>query len=210
MKQLIITLLLLISANVSAQYSEATDAQSKELIAAITKSSEEMKSMQCDFLQVKELSFMDDKVTSEGRMFFKQPKSIRWEYSKPYKYVFTTDGKNISMTSGDKTNKVPVRQSKLFDKISRVMVGGVSGAGLMDSSDFSIKILIGQKDSKIVLTPTEKEVKDLFSVIHLTISKPEARIVAVEMTEKTGDKTTITLKNVKYNEDISDTLFSNP
>ena len=69
---------LLLCATMVAQYQAATDAQQKEIIDKITQASNEMRTMQCDFTQEKELSFMNDKVLSEGKMYYKQPNKIRW------------------------------------------------------------------------------------------------------------------------------------
>ncbi|HCC50862.1 MAG TPA: hypothetical protein DEQ30_01455 [Porphyromonadaceae bacterium] len=194
--------------SVSAQYQDATKEQKDEIVSKITKSAGDMKTMQGDFTQVKELSFMDDKVTSEGKMYYKKTNKIRWEYITPYKYVFSMDGQNVRMTSGDKTNKVPVKSSKMFGEISKVMAGGVSGSGLIDSPDFDTRFMIGKDDYKVVLTPGKKEIKDMFSSIQLFVNKADNRIRSVELIEKSGDKTTITLKNVQVNTTIDDRLFA--
>ena len=174
----------------------------------MTKAAGEMKTMQGDFIQVKELSFMDDKVTSEGKMYYKKTNKIRWEYTKPYKYVFSIDGQNVRMTSGDKTSKVPVKSSRMFGEISQVMVGGVSGSGLVDSPDFDTQLTVGKDDYKLVLVPKKKEIKEMFSSVQLFVNKVDHRIRSVELIEKSGDKTTITLKNVQVNTTIDDGLFA--
>ena len=196
--------LLLCSLSLSAQYQKATDAQKNEVVGKITKASEDMNTMQCDFAQVKELSFMDDKMTSEGKMYYKKPNKIRWEYLTPMKYVFSSDGQKISM--GDKT--MPANSSKMFGEISKVMAGGVSGNGLVNSPDFDSQFMVGKDDYQVILTPKKKEIKDLFSAIQLYIGKADNRIRSVELVEKSGDKTTITLKDVKVNAAIDDKLFS--
>ncbi|MDR2913286.1 MAG: outer membrane lipoprotein carrier protein LolA [Tannerella sp.] len=200
--------LLLCSVSLPAQYQNATEAQKKEIVDKITQAAGNMNTMQGDFIQVKELSFMDDKVTSEGRMFYKKTNKIRWEYTKPYQYVFSMDGQNVRMTSGDKTNKVPVSSSKMFGEISKVMVGGVSGSGLVNSPDFDTQFMVGSDDYKIVLTPKKKEIKDMFSSVQLYIGKSDNRIRSVELVEKSGDKTTLTLKNVQVNATINDDIFT--
>ena len=201
--------LLLCSASLSAQYQKATEEQKNEVVSKITQASSNMTTMQGDFTQVKELSFMDDKVTSEGKMYYKKSNKIRWEYVKPYKYVFSMDGQNVRMTTGDKTDKVPVKQNKMFGEISRVMTGGISGSGLVDSPDFDSQFMVGKDDYQIILTPKKKEIKDLFSTVQLYVGKSDNRIRSVELVEKSGDKTTITLKNVKVNDAIDDNIFSN-
>jgi outer membrane lipoprotein-sorting protein len=51
--------------------------------------------------------------------------------------------------------------------------------------------------------------KELFSSVQLYVGKTDNRIRSVELVEKSGDKTTITLKNVQVNMAISDDIFSN-
>ena len=141
-------------------------------------------------------------------MLYKPDDKIRWEYTRPYAYVFAMDGNNVRMTSGGKTNKIPVKGSKLFTEISRVMIGGVSGAGLIDSPDFTTQFMVGKSDCKIMLTPRKKEVKDLFSSIQLYVDRSDSRIRRVELIEKSGDKTIITLKNIQLNTPVDDSVFA--
>ena len=195
--------------SLSAQYQTATDEQKKEIIGKITQGSSEINTMQCDFTQVKELSFMDEKITSEGKMAFKKTNKIRWEYTKPYQWVFSMDGQNVHMsTGGDKTNKMPANQSKMFNEISKVMIGGVSGSGLVDSPDFDMQFMIGSSEYKVVLIPKKKEIKDFFSTIQLFVGKLDNRIKSVELVDREGDKTIITLRNFQINTTISDAVFT--
>jgi outer membrane lipoprotein-sorting protein len=201
---------LLCSATLFAQpaYQKATEAQIREIMAHIKQTSEAMQTMTCDFTQVKELSFMDEKVTSEGKMYYKQTNKIRWEYMKPYTYVFASDGQNVITHSGNSTSKMPVRSSKLFSEIGKVMIGGVSGKGLIDSPDFSTEFGVGKEDYMITLTPLKKEIKNLFSSIRVYVSRTDHRIHAVDLMEKSGDKTSIHLKNIRINTPVDDEVFS--
>ncbi|MDR3194458.1 MAG: outer membrane lipoprotein carrier protein LolA [Tannerella sp.] len=191
-----------------ASYRQASGEQKKEIVERIKQASGEMKTMTCDFTQVKELSFMDEKVTSEGKMYYSQANRIRWEYTKPYAYVFATDGKNVITRSGSNTNRMPVKSSKLFSEIGKVMIGGVSGNGLIDSQDFSTQFAIGKEDYAVTLTPLRKEVKELFASIQLYIRQTDCRILGVDLVEKSGDKTSIRLKNIQINIPVHDEVFT--
>jgi outer membrane lipoprotein-sorting protein len=195
-------------ASLSAQYQKATEAQKKEIIDKITQAAGEMNTMQCDFIQVRELTFMDDKTTSEGKMYFKKTNKIRLEYTKPTQYVLSMDGKNLNMTSNGQITTINANQNRLFNELSKVMVGGVSGSGLVDSPDFDTQFFVGSDDYKVILTPQIKAVKDLFSAIQLYVGQRDNRIRSVELLEKSGDKMTITLKNLQINTAINDELFS--
>ena len=204
----ICSLLLCVTMSAQTSYQAATEAQKKEIVDKITQAANAMKTMQCDFTQEKELSFMNDKVVSEGKMYYKQPNKIRWEYTKPLAYVFAMDGKNIIMDAGNNQTTVPARSSKMFSSMSDIIIGGVSGAGLIDSPDFSAVFSVGSNDYRITLTPLKKEVKDLFDHIQLYVNKPDSRIQKVELVEKGGDKTLILLKNMQLNVTVNDEIFS--
>jgi outer membrane lipoprotein-sorting protein len=186
----------------------ATEAQKAELIEKVKQTAAEMKTMTCDFTQVKELSFMDEKITAEGKMNYKQPDKIRWEYTKPYTFVFATDGKNIFTGTGNSSNKMPVKSSKLFSAIADIMIGGVSGSGLVDSPDFTTQVESSKNEYRVTLTPLKKEIKDLFSAVQLHIRRTDYRIYKVELIEKSDDKTSIELKNIQLNTTIRDEIFS--
>ncbi|MDR3308886.1 MAG: outer membrane lipoprotein carrier protein LolA [Tannerella sp.] len=196
-------------ASADAQYKEAGDEQKAEIISRITAAAAEMQTMQCDFRQVKDLSFMNDKMLSEGRMYYKQSGKIRWEYLRPYKYVFAIDGRNIYQTAGDNTQTTPIKSSKLLGDISRLMIGLISGNGLADSRDFDVRILVSNDDCKLILTPLRKEMKALFTAVNLFVGKTDVRIRTVEMVEKSGDLTTITLLNIQTNIPLNDDIFTN-
>jgi len=189
-------------------YQTATEAQKKEIVDKITQASGAMRTMQCDFTQEKELSFMNEKVISEGKMFYKQADKIRWEYTKPIAYVFAMDGKNIFMDAGGNQSRIPARSSTLFSGISDIMIGGISGAGLIDSPDFTTQFGVGTDNYLVTLTPLKKEIQDLFAKIQLYVNKTDGRINEVELVEKGGDKTLILLKNMQTNVTINDEIFS--
>ena len=204
---LLFIVLLFCSFSVTAQYQPVTEEQKKEITGKMSQTSNKTNTMQCDFTQVKELSFMDDKTISEGKMFYKKTDKIRWEYTNPYQYIFSMDGENVNMTLGDKTNTIPARQRKLFNGICKVMLSSISGTGLVDSPDFDTEFFVGSDDYKIVLLPKKKEEKDLFTSIQLYVNKSDGRVGTVEMVEKSGDKTTITLKNMQVNITLNDKIF---
>ncbi len=209
MRKLIVLFLgmVVVVATLSAQYQNATDSQKQEVVGKISQAAGEMNTMQSEFTQVRELSLMDDKITSVGKIYFKKPNKVRLEYTSPYQYAFSIDGQSMKMTSGGQTTTTPTNQSKLFNEISKVLIGGISGSNLVDSPDFDTQFSVGKDDFKVVLVPKKKEVRDLFAAIHLFIGKQDNRIRSIELIEKGGDKTSITLKNLQVNAPIHDDTF---
>ena len=101
MNKLYLSLLLLpciVTLSAQNSYQKATETQKKEITDNIRRVAREIKTLKADFTQVKELSFMKDQVTSEGKMLYKPNDKIRWEYTRPYAYVFAMDGDNVRIS----------------------------------------------------------------------------------------------------------------
>jgi len=59
-----------------------------------------------------------------------------------------------------------------------------------------------------VLTPVAREVRNMFKTIKLHFDPRTAMVTRVDMVEKSGDTTTITLHNVKTGTRIDENVFS--
>jgi len=86
LKHILLTLVLaLTTVAASAQaLKPATAAQQRDMTARINKVASTTQSITCNFTQVKTMSFLNEKLTSTGRMFYDNKGRLRWEYTKPY------------------------------------------------------------------------------------------------------------------------------
>src|SRR5574344_2854073 len=97
-KNLIIFMMLLMPAFVMGQ-NPVSNNKKKEMIERITRVSESLKTLQCDFVQTKQLSMLNDKIVSRGKMYYKQNNALRWQYTSPYTYTFIINGGKVLMQS---------------------------------------------------------------------------------------------------------------
>jgi len=193
----------------SAQiYRNASIAEEKQINEKVSANAISMKTMTCNFEQIKELSFLNDKSISKGLLFYKKPNKIRWEYKHPYSYIFIMNGEKVILQSENNKNEINLNSSKQFQQISKIILGGVSGNGLTNSSDFHIFFYTSNEDYKLQLQPLKKEIKSLFSQINLFVNKGDGSINKVEMIEKTGDKTIIRFLSMQRNMLLNDEVFS--
>ncbi|MDD4589309.1 MAG: outer membrane lipoprotein carrier protein LolA [Parabacteroides sp.] len=206
----IITIFLsLLTCMTSAQiYRNASIAEEKQINEKVSANAISMKTMTCNFEQIKELSFLNDKSISKGLLFYKKPNKIRWEYKHPYSFIFIMNGEKVILQSENNKNEINLNSSKQFQQISKIILGGVSGNGLTNSSDFHIFFYTSNEDYKLQLQPLKKEIKSLFSQINLFVNKGDGSINKVEMIEKTGDKTIIRFLSMKRNMLLNDEVFS--
>ena len=65
---------------------ELTPSEINQFKAQVAETASQTKTIVSDFVQKKEMYFLQDEVISEGELTFKAPNLIRWEYKKPYTY----------------------------------------------------------------------------------------------------------------------------
>ena len=188
-------------------YKPATETQQKEMTQKITESSEQLKTLRCDFVQKKTISILSDEMLSEGRMYFKQKDKLRWEYTQPYQYEFVMNSDKVMINSGSTKNIIDVNSSKVFREISKIIVSGINGSGIFDQSKFTAKFMVGSKNDMVILVPKQKEIKQLFSEIRICFNKQDYTVNSVEIEELNGDKTLIEMKNKQINKELDDEKF---
>lgn len=186
----------------------ATEAQTRAMIEKINRTAAGIRTMECDFTQVKTLQFLDDKITSEGRMTFGGNGKLRWEYTSPYRYTFILNGDKAYMGSGKDRQTVDMSQSRLMQGIARMMTNSVTGSGLDSSGDFDCTMYVDGEEWIADMMPRSKDVKRIFKKVRLHFNSRQQTVTMVEMTEPTGDTTEIKLRNVKTNGRIDDKAFA--
>ena len=185
---------------------QAEDDVSRKMIEQVQEAAAGLVSIECDFRQVKHLSMLQSEMVSEGKMYYKAG-MLRWEYVAPYDYVFILSGGNAIIESSGKTEIIPVKSSRMFQQITGIMMDSVTGKCLSDGDDFSVSMHAGERCWIARLVPRKKELRQFFDCINLCIDTEERIVTSVEMIEKGGDRTVITMNNIKKNPDIDDSLF---
>ena len=188
-------------------YRPATPEQQKELVQNITVASKQMKTMRCDFVQKKTISILADEMLSEGKLLYKQPDKLCWEYTKPYQYRFTLNGDKVMIGTENNKNIIDVNRSQIFNEISKVIVSSINGSGIFDEDKFSANFNVGTQDFQVALTPKQKELRQMFSSITLTFNRKDYSVDIVEIKEINGDMMHITMKNKRINQELDDEIF---
>ena len=185
-------------------WAQSDEAEIRQKIAAAAQA---MTTMQCDFVQTKQLRMLNDKMTSEGRMYYSQKDKLRWEYVTPYQYTFIMNGDRVLLKNRERSDVIDVRQNKLFREIARIMMSSVVGDCLSDDRTFKTMLTTANGEWTATLLPQRKDMKQMFQKLLLHFNQQRAVVTRVELIEKNGDKTVIDLKNIKTNETISAQQF---
>jgi outer membrane lipoprotein carrier protein len=178
-----------------------------QVIKQINSVASSMKSMQCDFVQTKQIKLLNDKMVSKGKMYYQQSDKLRWEYTSPYAYTFVLNGSKVMINKGRRNDVINVNQSKFFGEIARIMMNSVVGKCLTDTKDFKTSITITSTEYVATLLPQQKQMRQMFQKIVLHFNKKQKTVSKVELVEKKGDTTIIELKNIKTNAAINASVF---
>lgn len=180
-----------LAGSVSAQDLKVlSEPDAQKAAAAINSANAGVKSLQADFMQVKEMAIVKEKMVSSGKMYY-QDGSLRWEYLKPSKSVYVTD-------------KDQMKSNRMFRSMAGLMAGSLTGINLNDPS-FKVTMYSPGKGYVAELVPLKREMKQMFTKIRLLFGA-DNRVRQVELEESQG-RTVITLSNVKYNVSLDPGLF---
>lgn len=189
-------------------FSFAQNQKEQQIIDKIAKSAQDMKSMQCNFVQTKHLKMLNDKMVSNGIMYYQQPNKLRWEYTTPYSYTFILNDSKVLLKKGERNDVIDVNQNKMFKEIARMMMNSVVGKCLSDKKSFKTSIKEEQSEYVATLIPLKSDMKKMWSKLILHFDRKLSSVIKVEMHEKNGDKTIIELKNTQINKSINAKVFA--
>ncbi len=196
---------------VALLYGVAVSAQgvsSNEIAKEICEVAANTKSIQCDFVQTKQLKMLNDKMVSYGKLYYQQTNKMRWEYTSPYQYTFVINNSDVLIKKDERTDKINVNQSKVFKEIARIMMNCVLGKALSDDHSFKVSVVAGTAEWIATLVPQNKDMRNMFDAIILHFDRKNKMVSSVELAEPNGDKTTIELRNLKTNVSIPASTFS--
>ena len=184
--------------------SESETVNFKQSVGIVAK---KIKSMSSDFVQYKHMDFLSKDVESSGKMLFKEPNSIQWQYKKPYNYSIVFKNGKILINDEGKKSATDVGNSKIFGKINKLIIGSVSG-DMFDDKEFQITYLKNSVNNIAKLIPKDASLKRYIKQIELTFDKEDATVIQVKLIESSEDYTRIVLKNKVINAKIDDTIFN--
>ena len=205
MQKLIISLICLLTLALPCwSQTKLSAEQQKQILEKIDVAAKAMNTMQCDFTQTKHNKLLSKDIQSKGKMYFKQPDKLRWQYTSPYDYTFIMNGDKVSLND----KQIDAQKNKIFRQITSIILGSITGGGLKSATDFNVELYKTDNEYFAKLYPKKKEVKQVYQLIEIHFNTALTMVSSVKMMEKTGDTTTVTLSNTKINASIDESHFS--
>ena len=173
----------------------------------LRKESANIKTIQAHFVQKKALKILSKPLVSEGRFYYSAPDSFRWEYFKPLRSVVITYKNNTKryIASGGKMVEDKTGGAQAMKIVLNEVTGWMNGKFDQNPS-FKANINEGT-NTKITLTPTEKNMTGMIEKIEITLSKKSATVKSVKIIEGANNFTQIDFDNVEINKAINSSVF---
>ena len=208
MHRLMIIVFCLLALQASAQYQGYKPfVNTEQFRSQFSKAAQGTQSIQCDFVQDKNLSMMSDKIVSTGKFWFKKENKVRMEYEKPSYYLLVINGNMVKTKDSQKENKVSAKSNKIFEQVNKMMIDCVQGTAL-DNKSFTTRLFENAQSYLVEMTPLVKGMQSIFKSINLTVDKKDYSVVKIDMLEQSGDNTVINFLHKQMNVNIPDAVFS--
>jgi len=166
---------------------------------------QEIKTLQCNFVQEKTSALLTGKVVSNGILLYQYPTMLRWEYVHPAPSTLILNANNAVLLNKDGKRTGNGRVNK---QLGGLIIGLINGDGIKNSKQFSTEIFETDSQFSIIFTPAQKRLQEYFKSIELKIDKSTLLSPEIVMNEKSGDKTVIYMNDKILNKDIPQNKFA--
>jgi outer membrane lipoprotein-sorting protein len=178
-------------------------------LTALKEKFNNIRSVKAEFIQRRSLQILTKPLSSEGRLFFYAPDSLRWEYLSPPRSVMLQKGNNIQLydfvDSAWKPEKTHANESRrvVFSEIIHWF------QGRFDESEAFEHFYSPGPPERVILVAKEG-IDKFISRIEIVLSARPGVVDQVEIEEPGGSLTTIEFKDVEINSSLSSALFEKP
>lgn len=197
-----------ISGHGFAQLESMSVLESKELKSKVMEKSKATISIVSDFEQYKHLDFLSNDIKSSGRLVFKSPNLIKWEYQTPFKYSAIFKNDKLYVNDDGKKSDIDLASSKAFKSLNNLIVKSIRG-DMFDDGEFKITYFKHPKYYKVIFDPLDKTMQKFIHEIELKFDISTLEVMEVKMIESSEDYTLLKFLNQKLNVSVPDSEFSN-
>ncbi len=191
---------------VAALVSTAEGAKSpKDVVRSVQERYDATQSFVAEFDQEMRIESGGQVIRSSGKVWFAKPGRMRWEYETPEKQTIIADGKTlwIDQPADRQVLKAPLEQA--FE--SRTPVSFLFGVARIER-DFDAVLLSPAEEGRLRLQLDPKKAEDgsLGSLV-LEVDDETYDVEAATIRDPLGNTTRVTLKDMRRNGPIDESLF---
>ena len=197
---------LLASLFIFARPVHATEEQPSidEIVHGVESAYQNVHSMRADFVQITRSAALGEETKERGKVHFKKPKMMRWEFGGTQAKAFVTDGKKMWVyTAADK-------QVIISEELGQ----GAGMSQLLDdmnnlSTYFDVSYASEPMDSQkkgYVLDLKPKE-QTSFKALRVTVAKKKYTLERVVVVDAFDNEVDLSFSQVRLNPELADSMF---
>lgn len=176
------------------------------LIEQLNKNSATIESIQSQFIQKKQLEFLDETIISKGSFWFRKENNLRWAYREPFNYLIVIHDGKFSIRDGERISAYDIESNPAFSEINKLIVDMVRGN--ITPERFEMEAYENTNRYLVKLVPRDVTMNKVISAMEIYFSKADLTVDEVIMKESEEDYTVITFIDKQINEVIEDSVFS--
>ena len=182
-----------------------SDTEAASFKKEVEKKANAITTMQSDFVQQKSLSYMQNPITSEGQVYYKEPKTLKWSYIKPDQNTIVFKDGSLVVNNNGKSREIKLDQNKMFENLIDLLAQSMNGK-ILNNSNFEADF--EKKGNQVVVTmsPLDDHLKEMFKNVEISFNS-DYTIKKVRLIDLSDDVTEITFSNMKINQPIDNNVF---
>lgn len=175
----------------------------KEILSKLQERYESITTLQAEFNQEVSSRGMGRPEIASGKVWFKKPGKMRWEYSSPAGDLIVGDGNTVWVYQPDLNQAI---EREVNAAASRMATDFLSGVGDLEK-EFEARLADSKSDAwRLVLTP-RKESPNIKS-LSIEVDKKSLLIKRTAVTDHFGTETRVEFREASVNPPVPDALFS--
>lgn len=161
-----------------------------------------VRTLECSFTETKTIAVLSSSLVSRGKLYYKRPDYLRWEYTSPSSYYGIC---NPQVGYLIRDGKKDMGGSRAFVQIGKNITKIMSGEPV-DRKQFTLNYRKEKGDFIVVLMPKTQRLKAAIDYIMMHFDMNTGYIKSYE-THHRNDSDKIVFSNRKTNEQIDDSMF---
>lgn len=199
-------IILLLPAMLLAQTTTLTKTEIINFHKGVSHHTTTLESLSSDFVQTKYMQLMEKEAVSTGKLYYRSPDILKWEYQTPYNYILLFKEAQLFINDDGDKSVTSLKSNKLFEKLLALISGSVNGKLMADTENFDISYSRSGNSVSAVIVPRDASLKSMFNEIILVFDADHL-LDSVKLMEEAGDYTQIKFKNISINPSLDPAVF---
>ncbi len=180
--------------------------EAKALRTLVKTQANATRTISSSFTQYKHLDFLTNDIESKGKMAFKAPDLVKWEYTEPFAYSVLFKDQKLYIDDAGQKSDMDLSSSKVFKQLNTLITASIRG-DMFDENAFDISYFKQEKGSLVHFFPKDEQFADFIKAFHITFNM-QGEVDKVKMIEPSDDYTLIVFSDRKQNQSLPDAVFA--